>query len=342
MERFVMDNKRDKIVRSVFMVIIIIFMCSLSFMKYAAKDALLFMGAGAVVALIIAVASFFGAPTVQITVNDTTVTISRNNVEESYKISDYDGPVVTMEPSGKSMKPVGSLVFDSGYKNLVKCAEFSLEEFRRISDAIWVRKYKMLPDAPAEEGQFEGSYKGSYTPTDGRRFILILAVLVIPVLVVAFVLSSVVPNLPDSGRLYMRCFYIFIAVSSLVACILMSAADKKSKLRTVNEIKADRQFLSINEESYEVAKIRELYMTQPYIKDALPAVRSLVFIYGDEKDPLKYMIEPRPDESIENDSDYCKLYNTVLDACASRSIRILEDEPRSLTYANPQAFRSRT
>lgn len=336
-----MDNKRDKIVRSIGIVILILLLCSFSFMKYDLNGALTFIGVGAVVGIIIAIASFFGTPTVQIIVSDTTVTISRNKVEESYKISDYAGPVVTMEPSGKSMHPVGSLVFDSGYKNMVKCAEFSLSEFRLISDAVWVRKHKMLPDAPVEEGQFEGSYKGSYTPIDNRKFIVFVAVVAFLAMLLAIVFSSVLPQLPDSGRIFFRVLDSLVAIASVVFCIFIHVNDKKSKLMAVNELTVDQMLLNINEESYEVTKIRELYMTQPYIKDVLPAVRSVVFMYGDGKKPVKYMLEVRPDESIEDDSNYSKLYNTVVDACASRGIRILEDEPRSLTYADPRAFRRR-
>ena len=342
MERFVMDNKRDKIVRSIGIVILILLLCSFSFMKYDLNGALTFIGVGAVVGIIIAIASFFGTPAVQIIVSDTTVTISRNKVEESYKISDYAGPVVTMEPSGKSMHPVGSLVFDSGYKNMVKCAEFSLEEIRRISDAVWIRKYKMLPDAPVEEGQFESSYKGSYSPIDNRKFIVFVAVVAFLAMLLAIVFSSVLPQLSDSGRIFFRILYSLAAIASVVFCVFLHVTDKKSKLMAVNEITVDQMLLNINEESYEVTKIRELYMTQPYIKDVLPAVRSVVFMYGDGKKPVKYMLEVRPDESIEDDSDYCKLYNTVVDACTSRGIRILEDEPRPLTYADPRAFRRRT
>ena len=98
--------------------------------------------------------------------------------------------------------------------------------------------------------------------------------------------------------------------------------------------------INVNEESYETSKIKSMYITQPYIKDILPAVRCMVFMYGDEKKPIKYMLEPRPDESIEDDGNYQRFYSYIISICNSSGIRILEDEPRALTYADIRAFRS--
>ena len=341
MEQFVIDNKRNKIIRFIYIVIIITFMCSLSFMRYDHKGALTFIGVGAVVGLIMAVASFVGTPTVQITVSDSTVTINKNKIEESYKISDYDGPVVTMEPSGKSTKPVGSLVFDSGYKNMVKCPEFSMDEFRRISDAIRVRQYKMVSDTPVEEGGFDGTYNGSYTPIDNRKFIIVVAVMAVLSLF-ACVFVSLLFKLSDTGRIYFRVLYSLVAIGSVICCVVMHIAGKKSQQMAVKDITVDQMLLNINEESYEISKIKSMYITKPCIKDILPAVRCMIFMYGDEKKPVKYMLEPRPDESIEDDGNYQRFYSYIISICMSRGIRILEDEPRALTYANPQAFRRRT
>ena len=341
MEQFVIDNKRNKIIRSIYIVFIITFMCcSLSFMKYDFNVALTFIGVGAVVSLIISVASFVGTPTVQITVSDTTVTINMNKVEESYKISDYDGPVVTMEPSGKSTKPVGSLVFDSGYKNMVKCPEFSMDEFRRISDAIRVRQYKMISDTPVEEGVFDGSYDGSYTPSDNRKFIIVVAVMAVLSLF-ACVFVSMLFKHSGTGRIYFRVLYTLVAIGSVVCCVFMHFAGKKSQQMAVKDITVDQMLINVNEESYEISKIKSMYITEPYIKDILPAVRCMIFMYGDEKKPVKYMLEQRPDDSIEDDCNYQRFYSYIISICKSRGIRILEDEPRSLTYANPQAFRRR-
>lgn len=347
MEPFVIDNKRAKIFNTVGCIIVLPFVCALIFIFCQPELTELALLIGTAFGLISAVVSFVGIPYVRVVVSDTTFTIKRAFKEESYLIGDYQGPDGIREISpgrygGGDWITIRWWVFcKDGYLKKVKATGLSPDEFIRISDAIRVRQYKMLSDPPVEEGRTDGRYKGLYHRTDLRPFFLFVAIMAIALILMVLVLLLSNPQFSKAEKIAMIGLCIFIPVASAILSVIKMISEKKADLRRVKVLKVDRQFLSINDEYYEVPKIRELYMTHPYLRD-LPGVRCLVFRYGDEKKYVRYILEPRPQCPIRHDRYYQSIYNTVLAICKYRGVKVLEDEPRALTYANPQAFRSRT
>ena len=347
MEPFVIDNKRAKILNTVGCIIVLPFVCALIFIFCLPELTKLALLIGTAIGLISAVVLFVGIPYVRVVVSDTTFTIKRAFKEVSYLIGEYQGPDGIREISpgrygGGDWITIRWWVFcKDGYLKKVKATGLSPDEFIRISDAIRVRQYKMLSDPPVEEGQTDGRYKGLYPRADLRPPFLFVAIMVIALILMVLVLLLSNPQFSKAEKMFMIGLCIFIPVASAILSVIKMISEKKADFRRVKVLKVDLQFLSINDEYYEVPKIRELYMTHPYLRD-LPGVRSLVFRYGDEMKFVRYILEPRPQCPIRHDRYYQSIYNTVLSICKYRGVKVLEDEPRALTYANPQAFRSRT
>lgn len=113
----------------------------------------------------------------------------------------------------------------------------------------------------------------------------------------------------------------FGTISAVVLFLSLSLYYKKQGKNVIKTLQIGLIDLKVNDDTWVINNIRDLYITPPFLTDLAGGHRVLVIKVRDSSQVKKYIIEQKPKTYNANDP-YIKLYKSIVDMCESHGIHI--------------------
>ena len=260
----------------------------------------------------------------RITINDEGIDVIKGKAHGFYPLDTFLRCQRETQSAGRSVKVVKSLVFDGDEGLLfIDCDGFSDSEFLRMSDAISIRKHDVSEcDEDSDEQLSDGRYVGTYElafPSALLRLSGFFGVAILLVWGAAIYLIS--KSGLDRSMIILLGLITFGTISAVVLFLSLSLYYKKQGKNVIKTLQIGLIDLKVNDDTWVINNIRDLYITPPFLTDLAGDHRVLVIKVRDSSQVKKYIIEPKPKTYNANDP-YIKLYKSIVDMCESHGIHM--------------------
>lgn len=260
----------------------------------------------------------------RITINDEGIDVIKGKAHGFYPLDTFLRCQRETQSAGRSVKVVKSLVFDGDEDLLfIDCDGFSDSEFLRMSDAISIRKHDVsVCDEDSDEQLSDGRYVGTYElafPSALLRLSGFFGVAILLVWGAAIYLIS--KSGLDRSMIILLGLITFGTISAVVLFLSLSLYYKKLGKNVIKTLQIGLIDLKLNDDTWVINNIRDLYITPPFLTDLAGDHRVLVIKVRDSSQVKKYIIEPKPKTYNANDP-YNVLYKSIVDMCESHGIHM--------------------
>ena len=288
------------------------------------KVYLILLGAFLLIGLAAGLHSAVRIKKMRITINDEGIDVIKGKAHGFYPLDTFLRCQRETQSAGRSVKVVKSLVFDGDEGLLfIDCDGFSDSEFLRMSDAISIRKHDVSEcDEDSDEQLSDGHYVGTYDlvfPSVILKLSGFFGVAILLVWGAAIYLIS--KSGLDRSMIVLLGFITFGTISAVVLFLSLSLYYKKQGKNVIKTLQIGLIDLKVNDDTWVINNIRDLYITPPFLTDLAGDHRVLVIKVRDSSQVKKYIIEPKPKTYNANDP-YIKLYKSIVDMCESHGIHM--------------------
>lgn len=288
------------------------------------KVYLILLGAFLLIGLAAGLHSAVRIKKMRITINDEGIDVIKGKAHGFYPLDTFLRCQRETQSAGRSVKVVKSLVFDGDEGLLfVDCDGFSDSEFLRMSDAISIRKHDVSEcDEDSDEQLSDGRYVGTYElafPSALLRLSGFFGIAILLVWGAAIYLIS--KSGLDRSMIILLGLITFGTISAVVLFLSLSLYYKKQGKNVIKTLQIGLIDLKVNDDTWVINNIRDLYITPPFLTDLAGDHRVLVIKVKDSSQVKKYIIESKPKTYNANDP-YNVLYKSIVDMCESHGIHI--------------------
>ncbi len=288
------------------------------------KVYLILLGAFLLIGLAAGLHSAVRIKKMRITINDEGIDVIKGKAHGFYPLDAFLRCQRETQSAGRSVKVVKSLVFDGDEGLLfIDCDGFSDSEFLRMSDAISIRKHDVSEcDEDSDEQLSDGRYVGTYElafPSALLRLSGFFGVAILFAWGAAIYLISKAGL--DRSMIILLGLITFGTISAVVLFLSLSLYYKKQGKNVIKTLQIGLIDLKVNDDTWVINNIRDLYITPPFLTDLAGDHRVLVIKVRDSSQVKKYIIESQPKTYNTNDP-YIKLYKSIVDMCESHGIHM--------------------
>lgn len=288
------------------------------------KVYLILLGAFLLIGLAAGLHSAVRIKKMRITINDEGIDVIKGKAHGFYPLDTFLRCQRETQSAGRSVKVVKSLVFDGDEGLLyIDCDGFSDSEFLRMSDAISIRKHDVSEcDEDSDEQLSDGRYVGTYELAFPSALLRLSGFFGVAIL---FAWGAAIYLISKSGldrsMIILLGLITFGTISAVVLFLSLSLYYKKQGKNVIKTLQIGLIDLKVNDDTWVINNIRDLYITPPFLTDLAGDHRVLVIKVRDSSQVKKYIIEPKPKTYNANDP-YIKLYKSIVDMCESHGIHM--------------------
>lgn len=294
-----------------------------SISRYA-KVFLFLLGAFLLIGLLAGLYSAVKIKKMRITINDEGIDVIKGKSHGFYPLETFIKCQRETQSAGRSVKVVKSLVF-GGEEGLlyIDCDGFSDSEFLRMSDAISIRKHDVsVCDEDSDEQLSDGRYVGTYELAFPSALLKLSGFFGVAIL---FVWGAAIYLISKSGldrsMIILLGLITFGTLSTIVLFLSLFLYYKKQGNNVIKSLQIGLIELKVNDDTWIINNIRDLYITPPFLTEVAGDHRVLVIKVRDSSQVKKYIIEQKPKTYNANDP-YIQLYKSIVDMCESHGIHI--------------------
>ena len=303
----------------------------MGFAKFAVRTGelqkeLYILAAGFIIALVFGAVSGLMAvikiPKMKITLNESDIEVVRGRDKGTFRFEDFIDCRKQTVSNGRTSKTVYSLVFENedGKELFIDCLGFDYYDILGITDAIRTGIHdgsEDVKDTLSDDRFTVTSDMSEQLATVKLSRLLVLGLLagfgVTGFLAYRKGFPAAIPLIINAG---------IMAVMVIILLILFRQMTKRDEERSVKEIVLDPYELKVNEKTWSYGKIRNIYITPPYLTSVDEEdPRELIITGVDSEKPDMFTVDKRPQKYDPSD-DYTKLYNSVVALCGSKGIKV--------------------
>ena len=288
------------------------------------KVYLILLGAFLLIGLAAGLHSAVRIKKMRITINDEGIDVIKGKAHGFYPLDTFLRCQRETQSAGRGVKVVKSLVFDGDEGLLfIDCDGFSDSEFLRMSDAISIRKHDVSKcDEDSDEQLSDGHYVGTYDLVFPSVILKLFGFCGVSIL---FAWGAAIYLISKVGlirsMIVLLGFITFGTISAVVLFLSLSLYYKKQGKNVIKTLQIGLIDLKVNDDTWVINNIRDLYITPPFLTDLAGDHRVLVIKVRDSSQVKKYIIEPKPKTYNANDP-YNVLYKSIVDMCESHGIHM--------------------
>lgn len=288
------------------------------------KVYLILLGAFLLIGLVAGLHSAVRIKKMRITINDEGIDVIKGKAHGFYPLDTFLRCQRETQSAGRGVKVVKSLVFDGDEGLLfIDCDGFSDSEFLRMSDAISIRKHDVSEcDEDSDEQLSDGRYVGTYELAFPSALLKLSGFFGVAILLVwGAAIYLVSKSGLDRSMIILLGLITFGTISAVVLFLSLSLYYKKQGKNVIKTLQIGLIDLKVNDDTWVINNIRDLYITPPFLTDLAGDHRVLVIKVRDSSQVKKYIIESKPKTYNANDP-YIKLYKSIVDMCESHGIHM--------------------
>lgn len=295
---------------------------------YSAHRALVTLGLACIFGLILGTAltvyNIVKTPKMTVTVSDDEVDVVKGKAHGTYPIEDFVRGQRDVRAAGRSTKVVFVLVFEGEEDYLyIDLPGFTYENFRRMTDAIGVKKHELQTDAAEDSKEtLNGDiYKGEYTYRSPIKFTPIIIFFAAVILFLWGAVIYLVSKSNDHSLGYLCVFLVIGTISAIGLFVSFPMVDRKIDSTVIKVLSIGTFELKVNEDVINLSDIERVYITQPYLTEIAYDQRKLIVTLKNSAGAKRYIVGDRP-KTYSSDDEYIKLYNSIINLCNSQGIPV--------------------